>query len=111
LKEKTFEPHHLLSPEPTDTINALLNYKKQKGLPTVTRHKMSKILREDACRPYISKKVNGSQMRTKLPEINVQTAKSGSVSALRLGFIEKEKAQSSLCESFEIVFLCITFKI
>lgn len=97
MQDKPLESHQLLVPTPTDTIKALLNYKMAKGLPTVTRHKISKILSENSKVPSIVRS-NYKEREVKLPHIDLNTTTSGSATALRYSILGKEKAQMNLCK-------------
>ena len=70
-----------------------------KGLPTVTRHKISRILSENARIPSTISSTD-KEYELKLPYIDLSTTKSGSATALHFSVLENEKAKMNFCKLF-----------
>jgi len=103
--------HHLFRPSDEDTINALLNYNnaRHKGLAPVTKHRVSKVLKDRAVAEAKTRKEMKAKS-TKLPSIKKQisslsTSTSnlllGSYDAIDLGKIMKEHSERDLKEVFK----------
>jgi glutaredoxin len=83
--------HKLTTPTPMETIDALINYRKAKGLPTITRHQLSDILiqSKNKSNKKLRKSGSSSNSSSKLPQIQLN-------GSIQLGMNETLRSQNKL---------------